>query len=118
MASMTSEAGTARGRGLPELSRPGDAKLVPSEADGWMLMRWVAGEGEFAGDDFWGEIDLARSAETSKRSVLTSLSNCAAQSNPSGRRFAVCGSRGRLSRLEDGGQEDAHVKPILMGWRG
>jgi hypothetical protein len=57
--------------GLPVLSGPGDAKLVPSEADARTLpLRWAVGGGVFAGDDFCGEIDLARSGEIDKLSVL------------------------------------------------
>ena len=67
----SAEGGAARGRGLPVLSRPGEARLVPSEAEGRMPTRWEEGDGVFAGDDFWGEIDLARSAGTSTLSALS-----------------------------------------------
>lgn len=61
---MASEAGSvACCLGLFVLSTPGDSKYVPSEAEGRMPMRWAVGGGVFAGDDFWGEIDLARSTK-------------------------------------------------------
>lgn len=61
--SIRSEVGlAARCRGLPALSRLGDSRLVPSASDGRMPMRWAVGGGVFAGDDFCGEMDLARSA--------------------------------------------------------
>jgi hypothetical protein len=74
---------TVRCLGLPGLSRLGDSRLVPSEADGRMPTRWAVGGGVFAGDDFWGEMDLARSAgmdcqhfHPCSRSGLLQLSRC------------------------------------------
>ena len=51
-----------RDRGLPVLSSGGgeEVKLRPSGVCE-LLMRWTAGGGVLAGDDFCGEIDLARS---------------------------------------------------------
>ena len=82
--SMASEAGSAVCcLGLPGLSRLGDSRFVPSEADGRMPTRWAVGGGVFAGDDFWGEIDLARSAgmdcqhfQSCLRSGLLQLLRC------------------------------------------
>lgn len=53
---------TVRALGLPVaiLSKEGEDRPIPSAA-GARLMRFEVGEGVFTGDDFWGEIDLARS---------------------------------------------------------
>ena len=58
------EDGPIRDRGLPVLSRTGgdEDRFTPSGPCD-VPMRWETGGGVFAGDDFWGEIDLARSSE-------------------------------------------------------
>lgn len=59
---MISDVGSAlRGLGLLELPSTGDSRLVPSAVDGRTPARFAVGGGVFAGDDFCGEIDLARS---------------------------------------------------------
>jgi hypothetical protein len=47
---------------LPSLDGPGESSLNASER--CMLRRLERGEGVFAGDDFCGEMDLARSVKT------------------------------------------------------
>lgn len=54
----------ARCLGPPVFSRPGESKVVPSDADGTIPTRWAVRGGVLAGDDFCGEIDLARSTKT------------------------------------------------------
>ena len=50
----------ALGLSVAILSKEGEDRPIPSAA-GARLMRFEVGEGVFTGDDFWGEIDLARS---------------------------------------------------------
>jgi hypothetical protein len=56
-----SDASRVLGGGLEELSITGDESLKSSES--WAVVRCEDGGGVFAGDDFWGEIDLARSGK-------------------------------------------------------
>ena len=69
--SIESDAWPRRDRGLPGFSGPGENKPAPSMAEP-SPMRWAVGEGVFAGEDFCGEIDLARSAESGQKAAEVS----------------------------------------------
>lgn len=73
----TSESGFARDLGLPVpvLSREGEDKPIPSAA-GARLMRFEVGDGVFTGEDFWGEMDLARSVTSQTRTQVSFLLIC------------------------------------------
>jgi hypothetical protein len=59
------EVGRARATGLPGLSRRGDDAKIPRPFNVWPeVPSREGGGGVLAGDDFWGEIDLARSEST------------------------------------------------------
>lgn len=63
---IASEDGPSRERGLPVVVAVGENRPTPSEASE-RPGRWEAGEGVFTGDDFWGDMDLARSVGPRRR---------------------------------------------------
>jgi hypothetical protein len=88
--------------GVPGLAGIGDSRVVPSAAEGRIPTRWAAGGGVLAGDDFCGEMDLARSVRTNTRQIIVSMENRSQKpSNPSA-------ERGRES-IDRGERKDAQA---------